>query len=210
MQLVAIDILDSLPESNAGNTYILVAGDYFTRWKEAYAIPNQEAVTVAQKLVDEYFCHFSPPEQLQSNLDHQFESEVIKRISRSLHIEKIRTTPYHPQSNGLMECFKRTLESILATCVKEHPFQWEEHLKKGCFAYNSSIQAATGFSPYYLMFGRQAKLPIDLMYGGGDHVEKVRGRSLSMFATLECHSQKPTSMFVKKWETSRSDRKELY
>ena len=64
MLLVAIDILGLLPESNAGNTYILVAGDYLTRWMEAYAIPNQEAVTVAQKLVDELFCHFSPPEQL--------------------------------------------------------------------------------------------------------------------------------------------------
>ena len=64
MLLVAIDILGPLPESNAGNICILVAGDYFTRWMEAYAIPNQEAVTVAQKLVDELFCRFSPPEQL--------------------------------------------------------------------------------------------------------------------------------------------------
>ena len=58
LQVVAVDILGQLTESKAGNSYILVAGDYFTRWMEAYAIPNQEAVTVARKLVDQMFCRF--------------------------------------------------------------------------------------------------------------------------------------------------------
>ena len=58
MQFVAVDILGPLSESTAGNSYNLMAGDYFTKWIEAYAIPNQEAVTVAQKLVDQMFCHF--------------------------------------------------------------------------------------------------------------------------------------------------------
>ena len=67
MQLVAVDILGPLPESPAGNSYVLVAGDYFTRWMEAYPIPNQEAITVAKKLTDELFCSFSLPEQLHSD-----------------------------------------------------------------------------------------------------------------------------------------------
>ena len=120
--MVAIDILGPLPKSNAVNTYILVAGDYFTEWMEAYAIPNQEVVTVAQKLVDELFRPFSLLEHLHSDQGHQFESEVVKEICRSLHIDKTRTIPYHPQSDGLVERFNRTLESMLATCVKEHPF----------------------------------------------------------------------------------------
>ena len=61
MQVVAVDILGPLPEMPSGNRYILVAADYFTRWTEAYAIHNQEAITVAKKLVDEMFLHFSPP-----------------------------------------------------------------------------------------------------------------------------------------------------
>eukprot|EP00731_Ephydatia_muelleri_P038941 Em1000g3a len=133
MQLVAVDILGPLPESGNGNSYILVVGDYFTRWMEAYPIQNQEAVTVAQKLVDEIFCRFSVPEQLHSDQGRQFESAVIKEICNLLHIEKTRTTAYHPQ--------------------------------KVCFAYNTSVQATTGYSPFFLMFGRQARLPIDLMYG---------------------------------------------
>ena len=78
LQLVAIDILGPLPESKTGNSYILVAGDYFTRWMEAYLIPNKEAITVVNKLVDEMFCRFSPPEQLHSDQGRQFESQVVQ------------------------------------------------------------------------------------------------------------------------------------
>ena len=67
MQIVAVDLLGPFPESQAGNTYILVASDYFTRWVEAYPVPNQEATTVAKKLIDEFFFRFSPPEQLHSD-----------------------------------------------------------------------------------------------------------------------------------------------
>ncbi|KAL5475516.1 hypothetical protein EMCRGX_G025342 [Ephydatia muelleri] len=165
MQLVAVDILGPLPESGNGNSYILVVGDYFTRWMEAYPIQNQEAVTVAQKLVDEIFCRFSVPEQLHSDQGRQFESAVIKEICNLLHIEKTRTTAYHPQSDGLVEQFNRTLLSMLTTCGRSHPFEWEDHIRKVCFAYNTSVQATTGYSPFFLMFGRQARLPIDLMYG---------------------------------------------
>ena len=67
MQLIAVDIYGPLPESEARNSYTLVVADYFTRWVEAYPIPNQEATTVARKLTDELFFRFSPPEQLHSD-----------------------------------------------------------------------------------------------------------------------------------------------
>ena len=76
MQMVAVDILGPLPTTSSRNKYVLVAGDYFTKWMEAYAIPNQEAVTVAKKLLDEMFCRFSLPEKLHSDQGRQFEGEV--------------------------------------------------------------------------------------------------------------------------------------
>ena len=122
MQVVAVDILGPLPESESGNYYILVAGNYFTKWMEAYLIPNQEAITIAKVLVDEMFCRFSPPEQLHSNQGRQFESSIMKEVCEILGIKKSRTSPYHPQCDGLVERFNRTLLSMLATTTKNHPF----------------------------------------------------------------------------------------
>ena len=88
MQRVATDILGPLAETQSGNSYVLVVADYFTRWVEAFVIPNQEATTVARKLVNEVFCHFSPPEQLHSDQSHQFESLLLAEVCRLLGIKK--------------------------------------------------------------------------------------------------------------------------
>lgn len=167
MQIVAVDILGPLPRTEKGNSYVLAATDYYTRWVEAYAIPDQGASTVAQKLVDELFCRFSPPEQLHSDQGRQFESDLVAEVCKLLKICKTRTTPYHPQGDGLVERFNRTLLDMLATTLKEQPTDWEDHLRKVCLAYNSSIQSTTGYTPFFLMFGRNVRLPVDLMYGTG-------------------------------------------
>ena len=105
MQLVAVDLLGPFPQSPAGNSYILVAADYFTKWSEAYPLPNMEAVTVAAALTNEMFFRFSPPEALHSDQGRQFDGHLIKEICRILQIRKSRTTLYHPQCDGLVERF---------------------------------------------------------------------------------------------------------
>ena len=165
MQLVATDILGPLPESPGSNSYIVVVADYFTRYVEAYAIPNQEAVTVAQRLVDEFFLRFSPPARLHSDQGHNFESAVIAEACKLLGVDKSRTTPYQPQSDGLVERFNRTLLDMLAIAVGENPFEWEKNLRRLCFAYNTSVHPTTGLSPFSLMFGRQPRIPMDIVLG---------------------------------------------
>ncbi|KAL5510632.1 hypothetical protein EMCRGX_G006204 [Ephydatia muelleri] len=128
---------------------------------EVYGIPNQEAVTVAVKLVDEMFCRFSPPEQVHSDQGRQFESELLKQICNLLQIKKTHT---RPQGNGMVERFNRTLQDMLAIAVGKHPADWEVYIRKLCFAYNTSVHSSTGYSPFFLMFGRQATIPIDLMF----------------------------------------------
>ena len=125
LQVVCVDIMGPLPETEEGSKYVLVAVDYFTRWVEAYGIPNQEATTVGRKLVDEMFCRFSPPEQLHSDQGRQFESELVKEICKLLGVRKTHTTPYHPQGNGMVERFNRTLLDMLSTTVGDHPSNWE-------------------------------------------------------------------------------------
>ena len=121
MVLIAVDILGLLPESFAGNSYVLVIGDYFTKWMEVYPIANQDAITV-NKLVNEFICRFSVPKQLHSDQGAQFESRVVAEVCKLLHIDKTRTTLYHPQSDGLIERFNRMLVQVLATCTDNPPF----------------------------------------------------------------------------------------
>ena len=158
MQIVCVDIMGPLPETEKGNKYVLVAADCFTKWVEVYGIPNQEAVTVAVKLVDEMFCRFSPPKQVHSDQGRQFESELLKQICNLLQIKKTHTTPYRPQG------FNRTLQDMLAIAVGKHPADWEVYIRMLCFAYNTSVHSSTGYTPFFLMFGRQATIPIDLMF----------------------------------------------
>ena len=117
---------------------------------------------MARKLTYEIFCRFSP---LHSDHGRQFESELMKEICQLLNIRKTRTTPYHPQCDGLVEKFNRI--DMLATMTKQYPFDWENELqlRKVCMAYNTSVHSSTEFTPFYLMYGRQVKLPINLVYG---------------------------------------------
>ncbi len=199
MQVVAVDILGPLPKSSNGNQYILVAGDYFTRWMEAYAIPNQEADTVAQKLTEEMFLRFSPPEQLHSDQGRQFESILVAEICKVLGIKKTRTTPYHPQGGGMVERFNRTLISLLSTTIKDHHNEWEDRLRATCMVYNTSEQSTSGFTPFFLMFGKEARTPIDIMFGrppeneGLTHSEyaiQLRDKLESSYDTVRQHRQR--------------------
>ena len=72
---------------------------------------------------------------------------------------------YHPQGDGLVERFNRTLQHMISTTINDHPFDWEEALPKVCLAYNTSVHATTRYSPFFLMYGREARLPVDIMYG---------------------------------------------
>ena len=91
-----MDILDPLPETARGNKYILEIGDYFTKWKEAHAMPNVEAATIARIIVNEFVCHFGIPKQLHTDQGRNFESSLIKEVCKILGIVKTRTTPIIP------------------------------------------------------------------------------------------------------------------
>jgi len=186
LQMVATDIMGPFPTTANGNKYILVASDYFTKWVEAYAIPNQEATTVAGKLVDNMFCHFGLPEQLHSDMGAQFESRVVREMCNMLHIKKTHTTPYHPQGDGLVERANRTIQNMLTTATNGQANEWENCLPKVCLAYNTSKHASTGYTPFYLMFGRQPHMPLDIIYGvPPDHTQEHCQYVVNLRKTME-------------------------
>ena len=94
---------------------------------------NQEVTTVAQKPIDEFFLCFSPPERLHSDQGRNFESAVILEVCELLGITKCKTNPYHPQSDGQVERFNRTLLDMLAKAVRDYLFEWDDHIHKLSF-----------------------------------------------------------------------------
>ena len=133
-------------------------------------------------VVEEIIYRFSVPERLHFDQDRQFEANIMMEIFKLLHINKTRTAPYHPQSDGLVERFNRTVIGMLAATVEEHPGDRDKHLRAVCMAYNTSVHPSTGFSPFFMMFGRQAKIPLDLVYGSTpteeatypEHVRRIK------------------------------------
>lgn len=165
MERVAVDILGPFPTTERGNRYVLVAMDYFTKWPEAYAVPDQSATTTAERLVNEMFCRFGAPEELHSDQGRNFEAKVFGEVCKRLGIRKTRTTPLHPQSDGLVERFNRTLATQLAILTSRKQRDWDLHLPLVLWAYRTAVQESTKCTPAALLFGRELRTPVDLVFG---------------------------------------------
>lgn len=129
-----------------------------------FATKDQKAVTVAKVLAKKFFCHDGLPTRIHSNQDHDFESWVIHEM---LGICKSWTAPYHTQGDPQPEWFNQTLLSMLGTLKSIHKQHWNHYMSQAVHAYNSTKSDATGYSPYLLVFGREARLPVDVCLGTG-------------------------------------------
>ncbi|VDI50045.1 Hypothetical predicted protein [Mytilus galloprovincialis] len=123
---------------------------------EAYPIPHQHADLVAQKLVMEFIARFGIPLELHTDQGKNFESDLFKSVCNLFQINKTRTTAYHPSSNGLIERFNKTLGGMIKTFVNKNVTNWDEYINLLLAAYRSTPHPATGFSPNYMMLGREA------------------------------------------------------
>ncbi len=174
LDLVCIDFLSIEPDAK-GISNVLVVTDHFTRYAQAFTTKDQKALTVAKVLFEKFFVHYGLPARIHSDQGRDFESRMIKELLGMLGVRKSRTTPYHPQGDAQPERFNRTLLSMLGTLDPEKKSRWSQYISQLVHAYNCTQNDATGFSPYVLMFGREARLPIDLCFGisphGGDEVK---------------------------------------
>ncbi|XP_068118921.1 uncharacterized protein [Hyperolius riggenbachi] len=164
MELVCMDFLCLEPDSS-GQGNVLVVTDHFTRYAQAFPTKDQKASTVAKVLIEKFFVHYGLPQKLHSDQGRDFESKLIKELLSMLGVKKSRTTPYHPQGDPQPERFNRTLLDMLGTLPSEKKQHWSRHISAVVHAYNSTKHDSTGHSPYLLMFGREARLPVDLAFG---------------------------------------------
>ncbi|GFT96771.1 retrovirus-related Pol polyprotein from transposon 412 [Trichonephila clavipes] len=157
---IAFDILGPLPRTASGNKYLLVVMDYFTKWPEVYPIPDQEAPTVAEAVVQHWISRYGVPLQLHSDQGRNFVSAVLKGVCELLGIDKTKTTPLHPQSDGMVERFNRTILNNLSLMVSKNQQDWDQKVPLFLLAYRSAVHETTGYSPSQMLFGRDLRLPL--------------------------------------------------
>ena len=134
-QMIAVDILQ-VPLSTNNNRYLLVIQDYFTKWADAIPLPDQTASRITVELI-KFFCTYGPPQVLHSDQGRNFESAIFTQVLDAFGVHKSRTTPYHPQGDGMVERFNRTLLQLLRAYVTSQD-DWETYLPYVLYAYRTS------------------------------------------------------------------------
>ena len=166
LERCAMDFSGPWPVSEKGNLYILVLQDYFTKWLELWPLPDRKATTVANCLVS-FMRRYGTIHKLHSDQGREFESNLISEVCKLWEVEKTRTQPYTPWSDGMVERANRTIHQTLKSLCNEKRNTWDRYLEIVMMAYNASKHDSTGYTPYKLMNSRceDPELPLDLIYG---------------------------------------------
>lgn len=149
---------------------MLVITDYGTKYPEVFPLKSVKARTVAFSLV-QFFSRVGFPREMLTDQGTNFMSNLLKKVYQLLGIKSVRTTPYHPQTDGLTERFNQTLKQMLRKFVNETGSDWDQWLPYLLFAYREVPQASTGFSPFELLYGHEVRVPLALLRETweGDH-----------------------------------------
>ena len=184
--MISIDFLH-LDRCKGGFEYALIVCDHFTRFVQIYPTKNKSAKAAADQMFNKYILSYGFPQRIHHDQGKEFNNNLFDRLHKLSGISASRTTPYHPMGDGQPERMNRTLINMLKCLGENEKANWKDHLPKLAFAYNSTINKSTGFSPFYLMFGRESRLPIDLIF----EIE------------LESHRSNVTyNKFVEEWKNS--------
>ena len=166
MELIHLDFLTLGGKTrDVRSTNIMVITDHFTRYAQAYVTPKQTAVVVARTLWENFLVHYVWLEKILTNQGKSFENNLFKELCNLAKVKKLCTSPYHPETNGQCEHFNATLIIMLGTLPIHAKKNWQEWITTLTHAYNCTVSPVTGFSPYFLMFGRNPKLPLDIDLG---------------------------------------------
>ena len=184
---LSTDLMGPLPLTPRGNRYILIATDHFSKWVEIMAVPDQSAITCANKLLNEVISRFGCPLTLHSDRGRNYESSIFAELCKLLEIKKTRTSVRNPRCNGQAERFNRSLLRMIKAYLRGEQENWDLNL--GCLAaaYRACPHDSTGLSPNMLMLGREVRIPSELIYGGqsnndkqvhsyGEYVEQLKAK----------------------------------
>ena len=158
-QILGIDLME-LPKTRR----VIVIQDYLTKWPLVYPVADQKAQTIAKILIEEVVPFFGVPESLLSDRGANLLSHLIKELCSLLGITKLNTTAYHPQCDGMVERFNRTLKSMLRKHASRFGNQWDCYLSSVLWAYRNTPHESTGEKPSMLLFGLNLRSPTEAAY----------------------------------------------
>ena len=162
-EIVSLDFL-KLDKAKGGFEYVLVVTNHFSRYVQAFATKTKSAKAAAEKLYNNYILTYGFPSQIHHDCGREFHKSLFAKLHQLCGIKSSKTTPYHPSGDGQTERMNRTIISMLKTLNENQKAKWKDHLSKLVFTYNSTINKSTGYSPFFLMFGRSSRLPIDSIF----------------------------------------------
>ena len=143
---------------------VLVLQDHFSKYVVAYVMKDQTARTAAETLRNGYFGLFGAPAYLVNDQGKAFTGHVITHLCELYGVQKLRTSPYHAQTNGQVERMSQTIIRIIGKLEEDRKACWSIHLPELLLAYNATYSAVTGYSPYYLLFSRRPRIPVDYLF----------------------------------------------
>ena len=143
---------------------VLVLQDHFSKYIVPYVVKDQTAQTATETLRNGYFGLFGAPAYLVSDQGKAFTGHVITHLCELYGVQKLRTLPYHAQTNGQVERMNQTIIRMIGKLEEDRKACWSEHLPELLLAYNATHSAVTGYSPYYLLFGRRPRIPVDYLF----------------------------------------------
>jgi len=169
----SVDLVGPLPRTEKGNCYIMTAEDIFTRWPIAVAIPDKTAEEIADAFNKHVIAEHGSCEELLTDNAKELTGLVIHDIAKTLGISKVQTVPYNPNGNKV-ERYHRTLGQMLRTTITGNQNTWEDKLPYTLMAYRTSVHNTTKFTPFFLMHGREAYLPVDVIFPRPPQREPLR------------------------------------
>ena len=143
---------------------VLVLQDHFSKYIVAYVVKDQTARTATETLRNGYFGLFGAPAYLVSDQGKAFTGHVITHLCELYGVQKLRTSPYHAQTNVQVERMNQTIIHMISKLEEDRKACWSEHLPELLLAYNATCSAVTGYSPYYLLFSRRPRIPVDYLF----------------------------------------------
>jgi transposase InsO family protein len=195
-QIMGIDHLGPFPKSRQENRHLIVAIDYHTKWSEIKAVPDTSAFYVVEFLKERIIQHRGIPEMIITDLSSTFRSKRFNEFLREVGIKQLRTSGYHPRTNGLVERFNRTITDMISHYVSESQVDWDEKLNDLQYAYNTSRQESTKETPHQLLYGYNPVSTEDLQRGvelyksKPEEQEKIRRKVIKRMKKMQEKTKK--------------------